>query len=132
MQIFLPGGQAAADVALGFIAFSIGNEFRLEDLKKIGKQATVIGIFQAVFTTVIVDIALISLHFAIPDILPLPVAIVLGAIINADIIWEAADFAIGAMTVINVTVICLMSREVKKETLEYFNLDHKSISQESK
>ena len=26
-------------VALGFIAFSIGSEFRLEDLKKIGKQA---------------------------------------------------------------------------------------------
>ena len=59
-------------------------------------------------------------------------SVFLGAIINADIIWEAADFAIGAMTVINVTVICLMSREVKKETLEYFNLDHKSISQESK
>ena len=72
-----------SDVALGFIAFSIGNEFRLKDLKKIGKQATVIGIFQAVFTTLVVDVALISLHFAIPNILPLPVAIVLGAIASA-------------------------------------------------
>ena len=34
------------DVALGFIAFSIGNEFRLTELKKIGKQATIIGIFR--------------------------------------------------------------------------------------
>ena len=36
-----------SQIALGFIAFSIGNEFRIEDLKKTGKQATVIGIFQA-------------------------------------------------------------------------------------
>ena len=71
------------DVALGFIAFSIGNEFRLSQLKKIGKQATVIGIFQAVFTTVIVDIALISLHFIIPDKFPLPAAIIMGAVASA-------------------------------------------------
>ena len=58
------------DVALGFIAFSIGNEFRLAQLKKIGKQATIVGIFQAVVTTIIVDIALIALHFAMPDKLP--------------------------------------------------------------
>ena len=31
-----------ADVALGFIAFSMGNEFRLAQLKEIGRQATVI------------------------------------------------------------------------------------------
>ena len=55
------------DVALGFIAFSIGNEFRLSDLKKTGKQATVIGIFQAVFTTLLVDAFLIGLHFLMPD-----------------------------------------------------------------
>ena len=72
-----------SDVALGFIAFSIGNEFRLSQLKKTGKQATVIGIFQAVFTTLLVDAALIGLHFAIPDKLPLPTAIVMGAIASA-------------------------------------------------
>ncbi len=71
------------DVALGFIAFSIGNEFRLSQLKKIGKQATVIGIFQAVFTTLLVDAALIGLHFIIPDKFPLPAAIVLGAVASA-------------------------------------------------
>ena len=58
-----------SDVALGFIAFSIGNEFRLKDLKKIGKQATVIGIFQAVFTTIVVDLALVVFHLAFPKIL---------------------------------------------------------------
>lgn len=70
-------------VALGFIAFSIGNEFRLPQLKKTGKQATVIGIFQAVAATLLVDAALIGLHFIIPDKLPLPSAIVLGAVASA-------------------------------------------------
>ncbi|MBR7133378.1 MAG: cation:proton antiporter [Clostridia bacterium] len=72
-----------SDVALGFIAFSIGNEFRLAQLKKIGKQATVIGIIQAVTATVLVDGALIGLHFLIPDKLPLPSAIILGAVASA-------------------------------------------------
>ncbi len=72
-----------SDVALGFIAFSIGNEFRLAQLKKIGKQATVIGIVQAVTATVLVDAALIGLHFLIPDKLPLPSAIILGAVASA-------------------------------------------------
>lgn len=71
------------DVALGFIAFSIGNEFRLAQLKQIGKQATVIGIIQAVFTTIVVDAALIGLHFVIPDKLPLSAAIILGAVASA-------------------------------------------------
>ncbi len=72
-----------ADVALGFIAFSIGNEFRLPQLKKIGKQATVIGIFQAIVTTVVVDAFLIALHFIIPNYLSLEAAILLGAIATA-------------------------------------------------
>lgn len=72
-----------ADVALGFIAFSIGNEFRLPQLKKIGKQATIVGIFQAVVTTIVVDIALLLLHLAMPDKLSLSAALVLGAIASA-------------------------------------------------
>ena len=71
------------DVALGFIAFSIGNEFRLSHLKKIGRQATIVGIFQAVVTTLVVDLALIALHFAIPHVLSMEAAIILGAIASA-------------------------------------------------
>ena len=71
------------EVALGFIAFSIGNEFRLSQLKKIGRQATIVGIFQAVVTTVVVDIALILLHLTMPEVLSLEAAIVLGAIASA-------------------------------------------------
>ncbi len=72
-----------SDVALGFIAFSIGNEFRLSQLKTIGRQATVIGIVQAVFTTLVVDAALVGLHFLIPHKLSLEAAIVLGAVASA-------------------------------------------------
>ena len=72
-----------SDVALGFIAFAIGHEFRLSALKQTGKQATIIGILQAVVATICVDIALVALHFIIPDLLPMPVAITLGAIAAA-------------------------------------------------
>jgi len=72
-----------SDVALGFIAFSIGNEFRLEELKKTGKQAFTIGIFQALVATLFVDIALIVMHLIMPDKLSVAQAITLGAIATA-------------------------------------------------
>ena len=72
-----------SDVALGFIAFAICHEFRLSALKQTGKQATIIGILQAVVATICVDIALVVLHFMMPDLLPMPVAITLGAIAAA-------------------------------------------------
>ena len=72
------------DVALGFIAFAIGNEFRLSQLKKTGRQATVIGIFQALVAALLVDVVLIALHeFMLGDKLPLADAITLGAIATA-------------------------------------------------
>ena len=72
------------DVALGFIAFAIGNEFRLSQLKHTGRQATVIGIFQALVAALLVDVALIALHeFVLGDTLPLADAITLGAIATA-------------------------------------------------
>lgn len=72
-----------ADVALGFIAFSIGTEFRIEELKKIGKQAFVIGIFQAVVATILVDLALFGMHLIMPDKLSVSQLITLGAIATA-------------------------------------------------
>lgn len=73
-----------SDAALGFIAFSIGNEFRLEDLKKIGKSATVIAIVGAIGATLVVDIVLIICYFAFwRDVLPIYACITLGAIASA-------------------------------------------------
>ncbi len=77
-----------SDVAPGFIAFDIGNEFRLKDLRKTGKQAGVIGVVQAVVATLLVDAVLIGVHFILlsatgVDYLPLPACIILGAIASA-------------------------------------------------
>lgn len=69
--------------ALGFIAFTIGNEFRLHQLKSMGRSAITIGILQAVITTVVVDILLIALHLCFPRIISVPAAITLGAIASA-------------------------------------------------
>lgn len=79
----IAGFGLVSDLALGFIAFTMGNEFRLSQLKVIGKQATIIGVFQALFTTFIVDVALIGLHLLMPNTLSLSAAIVLGAVATA-------------------------------------------------
>ena len=72
-----------SQVALGFIAFTIGNEFRLEQLRHMGGQAITVGIVQAVFTTLLVDAALIATHFINPDLISVSSAITLGSIAAA-------------------------------------------------
>ncbi len=69
--------------ALGFIAFTIGNEFRLSQLRATGTKAITIGILQAVITTALVDVVLVVLHFLFPAIISIPCAITLGAIAAA-------------------------------------------------
>ena len=82
------GLNIIADIALGFIAFSIGSEFKLSALKQTGRQATIIAFAQALAATLVVDVALIALHFILLattgyNYLPLPAAIILGAIATA-------------------------------------------------
>lgn len=69
-----------SNIALGFIAFDIGSEFRMTKLRTIGKSALFIGIFQAVMAALLVDAALIMLG---RKIISLPAAITLGAIASA-------------------------------------------------
>ena len=71
------------DVALGFIAFAIGNEFRMKDLKQTGKQAFVVGVVQALAAALLVDLALLAIHMIWPDKLTASQAITLGAIATA-------------------------------------------------
>ena len=77
------GMKIITQAALGFIAFTIGNEFRLSQLKATGAKAITIGILQALITTVLVDIVLIVLHLCCPSVISLPCAITLGAIASA-------------------------------------------------
>lgn len=75
--------KLVSEAALGFIAFTIGNEFRLSTLKQIGKKAVIIAIAGAVGATILVDGALIALSFLMPDVIDLPTALTLGAIASA-------------------------------------------------
>ncbi len=84
----IAGLSLISEIALGFIAFSIGSEFRLSELKKTGKQATVIGILQALVTALVCIAALLGLHYILlavtgKDILPIPAVLILGAIATA-------------------------------------------------
>ena len=77
-----------SEIALGFIAFSIGSEFRLSELKKTGKQATIIGILQAIATSAVCIAVLFGLHFLLLeltgiDYLPIPAVLILSAIATA-------------------------------------------------
>ena len=79
----LEGLNLISLVALGFIAFSIGNEFRLSQLRETGKQALVIGVLQAVAATLLADAALLLVCLVAPQALSVPAAITLGAIAAA-------------------------------------------------
>lgn len=62
------------DLALGFIAFSIGNEFKLSDIKKMGSRIFIITALEALTATFIVTLVL--LIFKVEP----SVAVTLGAI----------------------------------------------------
>ena len=65
------------DVALGFIAFSIGGEFRISNIKQVGTSSITITFFQACLATLLVDAALLACGF------PAPLSLTLGAIAAA-------------------------------------------------
>ena len=96
-----------SDIALGFIAFAMGNEFRLSDLKKTGKQAVVVAIFQALTATVCVDIALFLLHLCMPEKLPISAVLTLGAIAAATLMVIKQYKAEGPVTKILLAVLAL-------------------------
>ena len=95
-------------VALGFIAFVIGNEFRLSALESMGRQAVTVGILQAVITTVLVDIALVALHFARPDVISMASAITLGSTAPAATLMVVKQYkASGPLTRLLLMVVAI-------------------------
>ena len=72
------------EIALGFIAFSIGGEFKIENLKKIGKNVFLITFVQAFLALVFVDISLIVFGLIQGTLQEnLPLILVLGAVATA-------------------------------------------------
>ena len=72
------------DLALGFIAFSIGSEFKLSSIKKIGKGVITITIMQSCMALVFVDVFLIVTCLIVGNLeANLPLILTLGAIATA-------------------------------------------------
>jgi Kef-type K+ transport system membrane component KefB len=63
--------------ALGFIAFSIGSEFKLAHLRAIGGRIIIITVCEALGAVIIVDVVIILFGF------PVPMALAMGAIAAA-------------------------------------------------
>ncbi len=66
-----------SDVALGFIAYSIGGEFKLSYIKEIGVKPLVITAFEGCVASLLVFLTLLALNQ------PLPLCLALGAIAAA-------------------------------------------------
>lgn len=81
LNVFHEGDAAVntvlTNIALGFIAFSIGVEFKFSHIKQIGSSSITITILQACLATLLVDVTLIAFGF------PLPLCLTLGAIAAA-------------------------------------------------
>ncbi len=71
------------DVALGFIAFTIGNEFRVSQVKAIGKQAAIVSAAAALLATILVGGGLFVFHIFMPDVVSVSTALIMGAIAAA-------------------------------------------------
>ncbi|HQA59598.1 MAG: cation:proton antiporter [Dethiobacteria bacterium] len=66
-----------SEMALAFIAFSIGAEFKIPYLKKVGATPIVIAVFEALAASIVVTVVLLLFKFDIK------IALVLGAIASA-------------------------------------------------
>lgn len=71
------GLKIITNVALGFIAFSIGGEFKLSSLKRLGKNIVIITLFQAIITSGLTFIVLWAVGT------PMPITLALCAIAAA-------------------------------------------------
>lgn len=72
-----------SQVALGFIAFSIGTSFRVSTVKTLGKRILVITALEAFGGSLLVFLALMAAHFAASESLPWEVVLTLSAIASA-------------------------------------------------
>lgn len=70
-------------LALGFIAFSIGGEFKVQHIKSLGGKVIIIATVQAVCASVFVMCALFTVQSIKPSLAPTPIILILSAIAAA-------------------------------------------------
>lgn len=69
-----------SEIALGFIAFTIGTSFKTSSLKAVGKRVVIITIFEALGGAIVTIGGLFIAYIFLKDKLPIPVILTLGAI----------------------------------------------------
>jgi len=72
-----------SQVALGFIAFSIGTSFKPQVLKTLGKRVLIITVFEAFGASLLVVLSLLVAHFLFPEQVKIELVLTLGAIASA-------------------------------------------------
>lgn len=72
-----------SNVALGFIAFSIGSSFKAKTIKSLGKSVLIITVLEAIGASILVFCGLFALHFALPDVISMELVLTLAAISSA-------------------------------------------------
>ena len=72
-----------SQIALGFIAFSIGTSFKTSVLKTVGKRVVVITLLEALAGSIFVLISLLIAHFIAPESVPMSLVLTLSAIASA-------------------------------------------------
>ena len=72
-----------SQIALGFIAFSIGTSFKASVLRSVGKRVIIITILEALCASLFVFIALFVAYLISPSNIPLPLVLTLSAIASA-------------------------------------------------
>ena len=82
-ESYKEGLELIPTIALSFIAFSIGTEFNFSYFKMVGVKPIIIAILEAFSATVVVLISLLAIHFINPNIVSIPVALMLSAIASA-------------------------------------------------
>lgn len=75
--------EIITSLALGFIAFSIGGEFKFEHLKELGGKVMIIATVQAVCASIFVICALFLVQAIKPELAPTPVILILCSIAAA-------------------------------------------------
>ncbi|MBN1499392.1 MAG: cation:proton antiporter [Spirochaetes bacterium] len=100
--------------ALGIIGFLVGSELKFEDIKKYGKQFSMILLFEGIFAFVLVTAAITGIMFFITRDISISVAcgVVFGAIASAtdpastvNVLWEYR--AAGILTTTIIAIVAL-------------------------
>ena len=113
----LDGFSVITEAALGFIAYSIGAEFKMSYLKRIGAKPLTITVFEGLGAVVLVDVVLIGCSLAGIPGFDLPMCVALGAIAAATALRAINAVVLHKMVVARVDAVAQAAATLMKHRL---------------